>query len=359
MRVLINQAICILKFGILILALSGCNRSFDKFWNDQTNLISALDRSSHQTEVQYFGVSSFLIRDGNNILIIDGFFSRPKKALFRSLQPDMTSIRDMLDRSEIDIKSKCDSTIAKGSKLDAIVAMHGHYDHALDTPLIAALTGATLIADDVVTDIKTKTHAFFPDVCSIENLHAITEAHGKTKIDLENLIVTLVPVDHSTNPASVLLERSSYDPNWTFPTRVKNMKEGAGFAAHVQTRRGAILVVPTAGNIGTSLKDPGLQADVIFLGIGGLGWGSRNKAETYWAETVLASGAKRVVPVHWDSMSPALDPDLPALNAPFYEQLDRALFWLKEFADADPQINLVSVPIFRPFDPFSTAIPKG
>ncbi len=319
-------------------------------------MVPALDRITHRSEMQYFGVSSFLIRDGNNTLMIDGFVSRPKNALLRPIQPDITSIREILERSGIETKDKCKSTIPQKSRLDAIVAMHGHFDHALDAPLIAALTGATLIADDVVNNIYTKTQAFFPNLCPIKNVHEFNEAHGKTKIDLGNMTVTLLHVEHSTNPASVLLERSSYDPNWTFPTRVKNLKEGASLAAHVQTRNGSILVVPTAGEIGTTLTDPDLQADVIFLGIGGLGWGSRKKAETYWAETVLASGAKRVVPVHWDSMSPALDSDLPVLNAPVYEQLDRALAWLEEFANADPQINLASVPVFKPFDPFSTSI---
>jgi L-ascorbate metabolism protein UlaG (beta-lactamase superfamily) len=349
----------ILKIGFLFFALSGCSRSFDKFWNDRSNLLPAVEPTSHQTEMRFFGVSSFLIREGNDTMMIDGYTSRPRGAIFRPIQPELTAVHEILDSSRIGIKRACANTISKERDLDAIVAMHGHFDHALDTSVIAALTGATLVSDEFVNDIDTKTRALFPGLCPIEKRIEIQMENQKTKLDLGNLVVSLVHVKHSTNPASFLLEKARSDPNWAFPTRAKNLKEGASLAAHVQTQNGSLIIIPTAGDVGTSLTEENLHADVIFLAIGGLGWGSRAQAEKYWADTVLASGAKRVVPIHWDSMSPALDPDLPKLNAPVYEQLDRALGWLEEFSDTEPQIDLVSVPIIKPFNPFSIATFKG
>lgn len=84
-------------------------------------MVPALDRITHRSEMQYFGVSSFLIRDGNNTLMIDGFVSRPKNALLRPIQPDITSIREILERSGIETKDKCKSTIPQKSRLDVLI----------------------------------------------------------------------------------------------------------------------------------------------------------------------------------------------------------------------------------------------
>ena len=47
----------------------------------------------------------------------------------------------------------------------------------------------------------------------------------------------------------------------------------------------------------------GLEADAIFLGIGGLGSQTEDYRESYWRETVEAVAPSRVIPIHYDSLT--------------------------------------------------------
>lgn len=346
-------------FGaLLVLMTSGCTRSFDAFWVDRSSRLPVLEQTHHATQMRYFGVSSFLIRDGNATLMIDGFITRPENALIRPIQPDLVKVRTRLRESGLNIRRSCAKITSDHSNLDAVVAMHGHYDHALDAPLVAALTGAELYVDAVLSQIAFNTETLFPKVCPVRKREGIGEMGQTFAANIDGMSLTLVRTKHSTNPASLLLEGLPADPNWKFPTRAKNLKEGVSVAAHVKTRNGAILIVPTAGKIGDEFKDDKLTADVIFLGIGGLGWGTRTNAERYWKNTVIASGARRVIPIHWDKHTPSLGPAAPEPKPLVYDKLDRALGWLREFANEHPEIELASVPALKPFDPFGSLVLK-
>lgn len=375
----------------VILTVSGCSAAFQRYWNDLSTRLPEVASPYNGTEMRFLGVSSFLIRDGNSTLMIDGFISRPQATFIRPIQPEIDIVKNRLVQSGIGLAPSCDQDAPAYSKLDTIVALHGHFDHALDTPLIAALTGATLVADAVVDQIADRTKALYPNTCAIRKSIIIEEittdsqlSAGRTairlvpdqhppntssrlmegasadpknpnvQISVGTMSLTLVPVRHSSNLASRLLEGAWADPNWRFPTKASNLKVGISLAAHVETRSGSLLIIPTAGQIGSEFADRKLQAKTIFLGIGGLGWGSREDAKRYWENTVVASGARRVVPIHWDSFSPPLEPEPPGLEPPKYERLDRSLVWMQDFAKNDPQIELVSVPTLDPFDPFIT-----
>ncbi|WP_442940172.1 sulfite exporter TauE/SafE family protein [Nocardioides sp. B-3] len=57
----------------------------------------------------------------------------------------------------------------------------------------------------------------------------------------------------------------------------------------------------------------GRQADVAYLGVGQLGVMDEDYIRAYWAQTVTAVGAKRVVLTHWDDFFRGLDQPLRAL----------------------------------------------
>ena len=42
---------------------------------------------------------------------------------------------------------------------------------------------------------------------------------------------------------------------------------------------------------------------MVFLGTGGLGSQTADYREAYWTETVEQVGARRVIPIHWDSLT--------------------------------------------------------
>jgi hypothetical protein len=85
----------------------------------------------------------------------------------------------------------------------------------------------------------------------------------------------------------------------------------------------------------------GVEADVVYLGIGQLGrpFGQLRKVRkvylrAYWAETVGAVKASRVVLIHWDDLFRSLDRDLVAL--PYLaDNLDVTMETLEDLASED------------------------
>lgn len=335
-----------------LLAVTACSHSFAVFWDEQTRRFPTKASQSPTTEVRFFGVSSLLIRSGASSVMIDGFLTRPDHALTTPVQPNIATVTSLLSQANVALPRPCKGNSDNAADIDAVIAMHGHYDHALDTPLVAALTGATLIADDEVLALAVKTRQAFPSLCPIKDLREIERSKSPIRIPIGEITLTLFEMPHSTNLASTLLEALPTERDWDFPTSIRNMKAGTSLAAHVKTRNGSILIVPTAGKIGNRLAAIGLKADTIFLGVGGLGWQSHDQITQYLLDTVLASGATTVVPIHWDGHAPALDPTAPVLPIPVYENLDRVLRALEALSKDHPHISVLSVPTFYPFDPF-------
>jgi L-ascorbate metabolism protein UlaG (beta-lactamase superfamily) len=95
-----------------------------------------------------------------------------------------------------------------------------------------------------------------------------------------------------------------------FPTRSSEMKMGDAFSVLIENEGRSYLIQASAGYAPGTLT--GKKADVVFLGIGGLGAKDEAHQDGYWKEIVQAVGAKRVVPIHWDNFYISLDRPLVA-----------------------------------------------
>ena len=95
----------------------------------------------------------------------------------------------------------------------------------------------------------------------------------------------------------------------------------------------------------------GQRADVVYLGVGQLGVLAESYLVDYWAETVRAVGARRVVLIHWDDFFRPLSKPLRAL--PYAgDDLDFSLSILTELA-ADDGIALDMPTVWRREDPWA------
>jgi L-ascorbate metabolism protein UlaG (beta-lactamase superfamily) len=83
--------------------------------------------------VTWLGVTTLLIDDGESALMTDGFFTRPSlpKVRLRSIAPSQPRIQDCLSRAGV-------------CHLEAVIALHTHYDHAMDCAVVADRTGAPI-----------------------------------------------------------------------------------------------------------------------------------------------------------------------------------------------------------------------
>ena len=87
--------------------------------------------------VTWLGVATLIVDDGSSALMTDGFFSRPSLLTvgLRKVQPSLERIIGCLERARI-------------NQLEAVLPVHTHYDHALDSAVVAGRTGAKLVGGE-------------------------------------------------------------------------------------------------------------------------------------------------------------------------------------------------------------------
>ncbi len=257
--------------------------------------------------VTFLGVATLLVDDGSSAFLTDGFFSRPGllDVGLRRVAPNEQRIDECLARANI-------------TTVEAVLPVHTHFDHAMDSAVVARKTGAVLtggtsaamVGHDLPADqVKVAT----PGEPMTFGAYEITmiESHH-------------CPPDRFPGP----IEAPVLPP-------VKAAAYRCGEAWSILARHTGgerVLIQGSAGYVEGSLA--GQQADVAYLGVGQLGIQSDDYIRTYWHETVRAVGAKRVVLIHWDDFFRPLTQPLRAL--PFAgDDLDNTLRVLLPLAEAD------------------------
>lgn len=222
---------------------------------------------------RFLGTSTIVISDGKTTIMTDGFLSRPSlgRLMLLPVSPRFRRIETALNR-------------AKVTHVDAIFVAQSHHDHAMDTPYVAQRTGAKIVGSESTRQVALSVG--FPG--RIETLR-----HG-SRHDVGKFHVTVFQTPHSKpTPFPGEIAEDLSRRAW-----VEDYREGGNFSFLVEHPRGRILIVPARGcRIG---QFQGVKADVVFLGIGGLGVKEKLMID-YWKEAVEQTGAKSVFPIHWDN----------------------------------------------------------
>lgn len=239
--------------------------------------------------VTFLGVSTLLVRDGTAAILIDGFFSRPGliAMVTGDIAPDLDRISKGLRLGDIE-------------QLDAVLTAHSHYDHAMDSPEVAARTGAVLIGSESTANIGRGWKL------ADERIRVIRDGEP---MHFGDLTVTFVPSQHFPHKMAMGDITEPLVP----PAPATAWKEGGAYSIFIERRGRTILVQASAGYIVGALA--GRKADVVYLGIGLLTGRDDGYRDAYWRQTVGAVGAKRVIPIHWDDFTRGLDePLVPFLS---------------------------------------------
>src|SRR6478752_7937493 len=218
----------------------------------------------------------------------DGFFSRPslRTVLLGKVAPDHARIDSVLARVGVD-------------RLAAVLPVHTHYDHAMDSAVVADRTGAALVGGESTAYVG-RGHGL-----PAERIRVATPGEPMT---YGAFTLTLVESHHCSPDRFPGEITEPVVP----PVKAATYKCGEAWSILVEHTSGATaLLQGSAGYVAGSLA--GRRADVVYLGIGQLGVQSEDYIRTYWAETVEAVGARRVVLTHWDDFFRPLDQELRAL----------------------------------------------
>jgi len=277
--------------------------------------------------VTWAGVTTILVDDGSSALMTDGFFSRPGLANvgLGQIAPSASRIDDSLNRMGVD-------------RLEAVLPVHTHFDHAMDSAVVAGRTGARLVGGSSAAQVGIGG--------GLPQDRVVVATPGQP-VTLGAYDVTLLQSEHCppdrfpgviTAPITPPVKTSAYKCGEAWSTVVH----------HRATDR-RLLIIGSAGFVPGALA--GQRAEVVYLGIGQLGVQPERYLVDYWAETVRTVGARRVVLIHWDDFFRPLTKPLRAL--PYAgDDLDVSMRVLTALAD-DDGIPLHLPTLWQRADPWS------
>jgi L-ascorbate metabolism protein UlaG (beta-lactamase superfamily) len=290
------------------------------------NLMLAPADSTHaEMRVTFLGVSTLLLDDGETAILTDGFFSRPGR--FRVVAGKIAPDRERITRS---------LAHAGIRRLAAVIVTHSHYDHAMDAPEVARLTGALLVGSESTANIA-RGWGLGAD--------RIRVSHDGDSFDFGRFQVTLIRSRHAPTAFTGGEIRRPLVP----PARANQYLEGESYSLLIRHGQRSMLVQSSAGFADGALR--GRHADVAFLGIGALGKQETVLRQAYWRETVHTVGARRVIPIHWDDFTLPLEQPLVPLPRPL-DDFDASMRFLLERGRQD-NVDVKFAPAWIKVDPFA------
>ncbi|MBO6918390.1 MAG: MBL fold metallo-hydrolase [Rhizobiaceae bacterium] len=349
-------------FSVVILSgFSGSSYLKKRSSNDILPVSSIYD----DFNVVFFGSSSFLIEAGATQLLIDGFVTRKKHMFIGRIAPDPYMIVDVIRRFRICTSKPHPAKICahpKKRRLKAVIPVHGHYDHALDSTYFAAWANADLYGDTSIQVLKQASQEHSPGRTEFEweNFHfedIFTDdktGQNTRHLVIGDLKVTLIKTKHAKNIATSLLKPKTSE-RIRFPTKLRNMGLGVSVSVLVEYKNKRFLILPSAGPFVPSFKDGELAADVVFLGLGGLGLVWKHTRQDYWNNIINATDPKRVIPIHWDGDMVQFNKDKQKnFSVAPVQSFDSTLKFYEELASKrSKKIEIIFAPAEARFNPFS------
>ncbi|WP_328361688.1 MBL fold metallo-hydrolase [Mycobacterium sp. NBC_00419] len=260
--------------------------------------------------ITWLGVSTLLVDDGTTAVLTDGFFSRPSllEVGLRRLTPSESRIDYCLNRAKI-------------TRLAAVLPVHTHFDHVMDSAVVAQRTGAQLIGGESAANVARGQGL---------SSGSVVVAHPGEPMSIGPYDITLIESHHCppdrfpgeiTEPVVPPAKASAYRCGEAWSTLIH----------HAASDR-RLLIQGSAGFVPGALE--GRRAEVVYLGIGQLGVQPEDYITEYWQHTVGAVGAQQVILIHWDDFFRPLSEPLRAL--PYAaDDLDVTMRVLSRLADRD------------------------
>ena len=274
--------------------------------------------------VTWLGVSTLLFDDGETQILIDGFFSRPSVAdivFSAKVQSKAAEINRVIDEYRM-------------RRLAAIIPVHSHFDHAMDIGAIANRSSASIIGSESTANIARGARVPEDQIVVVE---------GDEVYEFGSFTVQLYASSHAplgwggTVPFSGTID----EPLQT-PAPVDAWREGQSYSIVITHPQGTTLVQGSAGFLPGSLDD--VVADVVMMSTFGLENFGRKYTEQYWLSLVTSTGAKRVMPLHFEDYTRALG--TIELSPRIIDNLVDSAAWLDAIRDTWDNDARLHLPVF-------------
>lgn len=263
--------------------------------------------------VTWLGTAGVRIDDGWTALLVDPFVTRPvlgAVALGTRIAPDAEEIEARVDRTDV----------------AAVLVSHSHYDHAMDAPRLAEQAGAELVGSPSTAALG---HAAGLDPATVRIVEpGVPLRYGDFRI-------TFLESRHGAVLAGRVPFPGEIDEGVALPMRARDYRMGGAYGIVIEHPAGTIVHHASAAWIDGMYE--GVHADVVLLGLAG----HRDPGE-YVQAVVDATGARRIVPIHWDSFFRPLSRPLRALRS-----ADVSGFFAAIERDR-PDLRIETLPLLRP-----------
>lgn len=349
---------------ILVIFLTACSTKLEQL--SKTNILPA-NKFESGVQLVNFGSSSFLIEAGNTQIMIDGFVTRHQHRYFGKIRPNHKRILDVIEQHNIcPMHSAKDKLLRTSScwgnsrkQLLAVIPTHAHYDHALDSSYFAAWAETKLYKDRSIMQAFNASKADGAnlkelrwDKVKMPPLFDDEDDKGETsKIHLlGDFKATFIKSEHTGNIITNLIKGKN-EEEYSYPAHLWTMKEGTSISVLIKYKNRSFLIVPSAGPLEQQYVNNELDAEVVLLGIGGLGLKSKEYRAKYWDNIIKATGARRIIPIHWDNDQVRLPLGQANFDVAAPRNFDATLRQLKELAARD-NVQIIFSPAEKSFDPF-------
>ena len=275
--------------------------------------------------VAFAGTSTLHFSTDEASILIDGFFTRPSlvRVSTGKIAPDPEAIERGLELLGVD-------------GVDAIACVHSHFDHAMDAPFIARIKDADILGSESTANLARGGSV------PAEHIVVVTPDEPHAYGD-----ITMQFVDSIHSPGDRI--PGTIDEPFSAPAPYKAWKTGTCFSIFLEHRDRTVLVHASTNFVPGALA--GRRADVVYLGSAMLGKLGEEFFDDYWREVVLATGASRVIPVHWDNFFKPAKDSLSAL--PYLADDFDIMMALLDSRGARDGVEIVLPPLWETTDPFA------
>ena len=263
-------------------------------------------------DITFFGTTTLLFDDGIDQVLFDGHFTRPSllRLAVGTLETD-TGVADRLMQTY------------PMERLRAVFVSHSHHDHVMDVPYIANTTGA-----EVYGSASTRNVALGGGVPE-EKIHLFEPFRP---VAVGTFRITVIPSVHSEAKWYNDDLGQTIDEPLVQPARKRAYKEGGSVDFLIRHGERQYLIRPSFNFLEGQLDS--VRADVLFLGIGGMGNAPEETLRRFYSETIDKVLPEKVIPVHWDNFFAPLRAPLP-YQMRFVDDIAGDMEYLKARLDAD------------------------